>query len=40
VQQARTLGKDGPTMLVRPDGCIAWTSASSKSLDAALASWF
>jgi len=25
---------------VRPDGCIAWTDASSKSLDDALARWF
>jgi hypothetical protein len=39
VQQARTLGKDGPSLLVRPDGCIAWTEASSKSLDEALARW-
>lgn len=31
---------DGPSMLVRPDGCIAWTSASSKSLDEALQRWF
>lgn len=38
VQHART--KDGPSMLVRPDGCIAWTDASSKSLDDALARWF
>jgi hypothetical protein len=35
---ART--KDGASMLVRPDGCIAWTDASSKSLDDALARWF
>ncbi len=35
---ART--KDGPSMLVRPDGCIAWTDASSKPLDDALARWF
>ncbi|WP_405152054.1 hypothetical protein [Sphaerisporangium sp. NBC_01403] len=27
-------------MLVRPDGCVAWTDASSKSLDEALARWF
>jgi 2-polyprenyl-6-methoxyphenol hydroxylase-like FAD-dependent oxidoreductase len=40
VQQARTLSKDGPSLLVRPDGCIAWTDASSQSLDAALARWF
>jgi hypothetical protein len=32
--------QDGPSMLVRPDGCIAWTDASSKSLDDALARWF
>jgi 2-polyprenyl-6-methoxyphenol hydroxylase-like FAD-dependent oxidoreductase len=38
VHHART--KDGPSMLVRPDGCIAWTSASPKSLDDALARWF
>jgi 2-polyprenyl-6-methoxyphenol hydroxylase-like FAD-dependent oxidoreductase len=38
VQHART--KDGASMLVRPDGCIAWTDASSKSLDDALACWF
>jgi 2-polyprenyl-6-methoxyphenol hydroxylase-like FAD-dependent oxidoreductase len=38
VQHART--KDGPSMLVRPDGCIAWTDASSKPLDDALARWF
>jgi len=38
VRHART--KDGPSMLVRPDGCIAWTDASSQSLDDALARWF
>jgi 2-polyprenyl-6-methoxyphenol hydroxylase-like FAD-dependent oxidoreductase len=38
VQHAHTKG--GPSMLVRPDGCIAWTEASSKSLDDALARWF
>ena len=38
VQHART--EDGPSMLVRPDGCIAWTDASSRSLDDALARWF
>ena len=38
VQQART--KEGPSMLVRPDGCIAWTDMSSKSLDDALERWF
>jgi 2-polyprenyl-6-methoxyphenol hydroxylase-like FAD-dependent oxidoreductase len=38
VQHAHT--KDGPSMLLRPDGCIAWTDASSKSLDDALARWF
>ncbi|MCW5802565.1 MAG: FAD-dependent monooxygenase [Deltaproteobacteria bacterium] len=38
VQHART--DDGPSMLVRPDGCIAWTDASSTSLDDALARWF
>lgn len=31
---------DGPAMLVRPDGCIAWTDASTTSLDDALARWF
>ena len=40
VRHARTLEKDGPSLLVRPDGCIAWTEASSKSLDDALARWF
>lgn len=38
VQHARTL--DGASLLLRPDGCIAWTSASSTSLDRALARWF
>jgi 2-polyprenyl-6-methoxyphenol hydroxylase-like FAD-dependent oxidoreductase len=38
VRHART--KDGASMLVRPDGCIAWTDASSKSLEDALARWF
>ena len=38
VQHART--EDGPSMLLRPDGCIAWTDASSKSLDDAPARWF
>jgi 2-polyprenyl-6-methoxyphenol hydroxylase-like FAD-dependent oxidoreductase len=38
VRRART--EDGPSMLVRPDGCIAWTDASSKSLEDALARWF
>ena len=38
VQPART--QDGPSMLVRPDGCIAWTDAASGSLDDALARWF
>jgi 2-polyprenyl-6-methoxyphenol hydroxylase-like FAD-dependent oxidoreductase len=38
VQIARTGG--GRSMLVRPDGCIAWTDASSSSLDEALARWF
>ncbi|MEJ2856013.1 MULTISPECIES: FAD-dependent monooxygenase [unclassified Saccharothrix] len=32
--------KEGPSMLVRPDGCIAWTEASSGSLHAALSRWF
>jgi 2-polyprenyl-6-methoxyphenol hydroxylase-like FAD-dependent oxidoreductase len=32
--------KEGPSMLVRPDGCVAWTEASSTSLDEALARWF
>jgi 2-polyprenyl-6-methoxyphenol hydroxylase-like FAD-dependent oxidoreductase len=32
--------KNGASMLVRPDGGIAWTDASSKSLDDALARWF
>jgi hypothetical protein len=38
VQHART--QAGPSLLIRPDGCIAWTDASSKSLDDALARWF
>jgi len=38
VHQARV--KDGPTLLLRPDGCIAWTSTSAQSLDDALARWF
>jgi 2-polyprenyl-6-methoxyphenol hydroxylase-like FAD-dependent oxidoreductase len=38
VQHAHT--KDSPSLLVRPDGCIAWTEASSKSFDDALARWF
>jgi 2-polyprenyl-6-methoxyphenol hydroxylase-like FAD-dependent oxidoreductase len=38
VQHARP--QDGPSMLVRPDGCIAWTDASSQSLDDALTRWF
>ncbi len=38
VHHART--EDGPSMLVRPDGAIAWTDASSTSLDDALARWF
>jgi 2-polyprenyl-6-methoxyphenol hydroxylase-like FAD-dependent oxidoreductase len=38
VQQART--QAGPSMLVRPDGCIAWTGESSQSLDDVLARWF
>jgi 2-polyprenyl-6-methoxyphenol hydroxylase-like FAD-dependent oxidoreductase len=32
--------KEGPSMLIRPDGCIAWTETSSKSLDEALTRWF
>ncbi len=28
------------SMLIRPDGCIAWTDASAKPLDDALARWF
>jgi 2-polyprenyl-6-methoxyphenol hydroxylase-like FAD-dependent oxidoreductase len=32
--------KEGPSMLVRPDGCVAWTESSSKSLDEALTRWF
>jgi hypothetical protein len=38
VQHART--QDGPALLVRPDGCIAWTDTSSQTLDTALARWF
>jgi len=29
--------KEGPALLVRPDGCVAWTDASEMSLDEALA---
>lgn len=32
--------QSGPALLVRPDGCIAWTDASSTSLADALARWF
>ena len=38
VHHART--DDGPSMLIRPDGCIAWIDGSSKPLDEALARWF
>jgi hypothetical protein len=38
VRQART--KDGASWLVRPDGCIAWTSDSTQALDDVLARWF
>ena len=38
VQPART--RSGPSLLLRPDGCIAWTDASSRSLDDALTRWF
>lgn len=38
VHHARTQG--GASLLIRPDGCIAWTDASSRSLDDALARWF
>lgn len=38
VRHAHTTG--GPAMLLRPDGCIAWTEASSLSLADALARWF
>ena len=38
VHHARTQG--GSSRLLRPDGCIAWTDASSQSLDDALARWF
>jgi 2-polyprenyl-6-methoxyphenol hydroxylase-like FAD-dependent oxidoreductase len=34
------LTREGPSMLIRPDGCIAWTDASSTSLDDSLARWF
>jgi 2-polyprenyl-6-methoxyphenol hydroxylase-like FAD-dependent oxidoreductase len=40
VQHARTAGTDGASMLLRPDGCIAWTASSSKLLENALARWF
>jgi 2-polyprenyl-6-methoxyphenol hydroxylase-like FAD-dependent oxidoreductase len=32
--------KEGPAMLLRPDGCVAWTEASSKPVEEALARWF
>lgn len=38
VRHART--QEGPSMLIRPDGAIAWTDASSASLDDTLARWF
>ena len=38
VRHARTQAE--PSRLLRPDGCIAWADASSKSLDEALARWF
>ncbi|HVY25859.1 MAG TPA: FAD-dependent monooxygenase [Polyangiaceae bacterium] len=38
VRYASTRG--GPSLLVRPDGCIAWTDSSSRPLDDALARWF
>lgn len=38
VRQVRS--EAGPCMLVRPDGCIAWSDASTNSLDHALARWF
>lgn len=34
------LTADAPAMLVRPDGCIAWTEVSSTPFDDALARWF
>jgi hypothetical protein len=38
VRHAHT--KEGPSVLIRPDGCVAWTDESSTSLDEALARWF
>jgi 2-polyprenyl-6-methoxyphenol hydroxylase-like FAD-dependent oxidoreductase len=38
VRAART--RNGTSLLLRPDGCIAWTDTSPRSLDQALASWF
>jgi 2-polyprenyl-6-methoxyphenol hydroxylase-like FAD-dependent oxidoreductase len=32
--------QSGPSLLLRPDACIAWTDASSSPLDEALARWF
>jgi 2-polyprenyl-6-methoxyphenol hydroxylase-like FAD-dependent oxidoreductase len=32
--------RDGSSLLVRPDGCVAWTSAASGSFEQALARWF
>jgi hypothetical protein len=38
VRAART--RSGPSLLLRPDGCIAWTDTSSSPLEQALARWF
>jgi 2-polyprenyl-6-methoxyphenol hydroxylase-like FAD-dependent oxidoreductase len=38
VQLART--SEGPSLLLRPDGCIAWTDSSATPLEAALERWF
>jgi len=38
VRHART--KRGASMLVRPDGCVAWTDTSSRALEDALERWF
>ncbi len=38
VRAART--QNGPSLLLRPDGCIAWTDTASRPLEEALARWF
>ena len=38
VRQVRV--EQGAAWLVRPDGCVAWTEASTSSLEQAVARWF